>query len=103
MDTPTDQERWSVAHEDDTRQGFWYLSDDRRWDDKFVAKGLEKDELEYAAMLLNAGELDDEGYSLDEFEELILDLVARVFCERCDQPKFRREVDDSGRCAGCAS
>jgi hypothetical protein len=96
---PTDiredhEKRWSVAFEDDTRQGFYYLADSRRWDDRLVAAGLERDELEYAASLLNAGYLDD-------FEELIFEMVARTRCRVCLRDVYQPQLDDSGRCTEC--
>lgn len=103
VDIDTPATRWTAAFEDDTRRGFWYLHDDSRWDDRFVAMGLEQDEAEYAAMLLNAGYLDDEGYDLSDFEDLILEMVARQDCSRCGKSIFAPQADTSGRCMECQS
>lgn len=95
--------RWSVEFEDDTRQGFWYLADDQRWDDRHVAAGLTKEELEYAASLLNNDYLDDEGCDLTDFEDLIFEMVAKTACRVCEQTKYAPELDGSGRCLECQS
>lgn len=101
LDTP--QTRWTaMPPEYDNRQG-WWLHDDQRWDDRFVAQGLEQDEAEYAAMLLNAGYLDDTDYDLSDFEDLILEAVARQDCSRCGKSIFAPQADTSGRCMDCQS
>lgn len=99
--TPTERQRWTVATEDYTGQ--LYLHDDARFDDRFVAKGLDAEEAEYAAMLLNAGYFDDDDLDLATLEDLILEAVARQQCSRCDAMIFAPQADTAGRCADCQS
>lgn len=104
METPPEERpRWTVQQEDDTRKGFWYLHDDRRWDDRFVLPGHPKESLEYAASVLNAGGLDEDDFaSLSDLEHVLeSEFILRVQCVRCLSLHFAGESDPAGRCREC--
>lgn len=102
--TPAPEPRWTAEPpEYDNRQG-WWLHDDQRWDDAFVASGLTEPQARYAATLLNAGGLgDDTDLTLAELEEQIWEAVTVTACSRCGRTVFNAELDSSIRCKECAS
>lgn len=102
METTTEP-RWTVAQEDDTRAGFYYLHDASRWDDRLILPGRDPKALEYAATVLNAGGIDADDYaSLSDLEHVLeSEVILVVQCTRCPELHFAGQSDPSGRCPGC--
>lgn len=72
------------------------------WEGEYVATGLDREQAEYGAMMLDAGAFDSmDGFPRSAIREAVLESVQRVEC--CEGVVFAAELSEGGECIACVS
>lgn len=67
-------------------------------DERYLLTGLDREQAEYAVMLLKAKWIELDGTDAVAY---LREAVTRVECSRCGDLHFSAEMDPAGRCTGC--